>query len=88
MEAIVEKANELESDELMTKMSKKMEKIKFQSFGKVKRKISSINNDKELSKLYEEKIKRNNDENDELDEKINQKILEHQLKDYEKTFFP
>ena len=43
-----------------------------------------MNNDKELVKLYEEKINNNADENDELDEKINQKILEHQLKDYER----
>ena len=87
LEAIMEEANDLESDELMAKMSKRMDKIKFQSFGKVKRKISSINNDKELSKLYEEKIKRNSDENDELDEKINQKILEYQLKDYERKLY-
>ena len=52
----------------------------------MKRKISSIN-DNELSKLYEEKIKRNNDENDELDEKINQKIVEHQLKGYERKLY-
>ena len=68
----------------MNKISRRMEKIKFQSFGKVKRKISSINNDKDLQKLYDEKIKNNENENNNLDDEINKKILEYQLRDYER----
>ena len=56
-----------------------MEKIKFQAFGKVKRKIQSIQNDKELEKLYQRK------ENQDIDietveKEINNKLLEYQLK--------
>ena len=61
-----------------------MEKNKFKSFGKVKRKITSVTNDKDLRKLYEEKVKNDEDENIQLDEKINKKILEYQVKEYER----
>ena len=83
MEEVNEMTKNLNSNELMNKISKRMEKIKFKSFGKVKRKITSVTNDKDLRKLYEEKIKNDDDENTQLDEKINKKILEYQLKEYE-----
>ena len=71
LDAIAEETKKLDSEELMTRYSRRMEKIKFQSFGKVKRKISSMKNDKELSLLYEEKIKKNDDINDDIDDRIN-----------------
>ena len=84
LEEVNEMAKNLNSEELMNKISKRMEKIKFKSFGKVKRKITSVTNDKDLRKLYEEKMKNDDDENTQLDEKINNKILEHQVKEYER----
>ena len=83
MDEIAEHSGELDSDEMMTQVSRRMEKVKFQSFGKVTKKVQSISTDKELDKLYE--AKSSNDANkEEIDKQISIKILEHQLKEYEK----
>ena len=83
LESIANKENLLNSEEMMSQLSRRMEKIKFQSFGKVKKKVQSLENDKELSKLYEQKHAKDCDE-EVIDQRINNKLLEHQLKDYEK----
>ena len=60
-----------------------MEKVKFQSFGKVTKRVQSISTDKELDKLYE--LKSTDEANkEEIDKQISNKILAHQLKQYEK----
>ena len=60
-----------------------MEKVKFQSFGKVTKKVQSISTDKELDKLYELKSTPEANKED-IDEQISNKILAYQLKEYEK----
>ena len=67
----------------MVQLTRRMEKIKFQSFGKVKMKVQTLDNDKELCKLYEQKNEKDCDE-DAINQRINNKIIEYQLKDYEK----
>ena len=63
-----------------------MEKFKFQCFGKVTKKNHPITSDKELSKLYDEKAEKveNETESKAIEAKINSKIIEYQVKDYEK----
>ena len=55
LEQLADQANHLNSEELMVQLTRRMEKIKFQSFGKVKMKVQTLDNDKELCKLYEQK---------------------------------
>ena len=61
LKKIAESSNELSSDEIMGKLSRRMDKIKFQAFGKVKIKSRTVTNDRELAKLYDEKAKENCD---------------------------
>ena len=86
LKKIAESSNELSSDEIMGKLSRRMDKIKFQAFGKVKIKSRTVTNDRELAKLYDEKAKENSDQ-DEMDKKINNKILLYQLKGYEMKLY-
>ena len=51
LEAISANAYQRNSDELMIRFSRRMDKIKFQSFGKVRKSVKSVVNDKELAKL-------------------------------------
>ena len=51
LEAIDANADQMNSDELMIRFSRRMDKIKFQSFGKVRKSVKSVVNDKELAKL-------------------------------------
>ena len=55
LEEIADNANSLNSEELMTHLSRRMDKIKFQCFGKVSKKSHTIATDKELSALYDER---------------------------------
>ena len=80
---ITEQMDHSNSEEMMIQVSRRMEKIKFQSFGKVKKKVYSMETDKELSKLYEQKDN-GNCEHEDIDQLINNKLHEHQLKNYEK----
>ena len=80
---IADKANHLDSEELMVQLTRRMEKIKFQSFGKIKMKVQTLDNDKELCKLYDQKNEKDCDE-DAINQRINNKIIEYQLKDYER----
>ena len=68
---------------MMTHISRRMDKFKFQCFGKVTKKNHSITYDKELSKLYDEKAE-NETESEAIEAKINSKLIEYQMKDYEK----
>ena len=83
LKQIAEQTDQSSSEEMMMKVSRRMEKVKFQSFGKVKKKVHSLDTDKELSKLYNEKDKEDCD-HDKIDQLINNKIHEYQLKNYEK----
>ena len=65
--------------ENMDRILKKMTKIKFSAFGKVKIKPSNI--DKELKKLIKQKHSANTDK---FDEDINKRILEIQREEFEK----
>ena len=56
LEDIADNMNELDSEEMMTRMSQRTEQIKFQCFGKVTKKTQSIATDKSLSKLYEDRM--------------------------------
>ena len=73
---------------MMTHISRRMEKFKFQCFGKVTKKNHSITYDKELSKLYDEKAEKaeNETESEAIEAKINSKLIEYQMKDYEKKY--
>jgi CRISPR/Cas system-associated protein Csx1 len=86
LEEIAKNAKWLSTDEMMTQISRRMEKFKFQCFGKVTKKNNPITSDKELSKLYDEKAEKaeNEKESEAIEAKINSKIIEYQLKDYEK----
>ena len=83
LESIAGNANDMNSDELMLKLSRRMEKIKFQSFGKVKKRMKTIANDRDLEKLYEKRGHKDADE-DKINKEINNKLLEYQLRDYER----
>ena len=83
LEQIANHANHLDPEEMMIYLTRRMEKIKFQSFGKVKIKVQTLDNDKELDKLYDQKNQKDCDE-DAINEKINNKLIEYQLKDYER----
>ena len=86
MEEIAEKAKWFSADEMMTHISRRMDKFKFQCFGKVTKKNHSITYDEELSKLYDEKAEKaeNETESEAIEAKINSKLIEYQMKDYEK----
>ena len=83
LDEITECSDDLNSDEMMTKISRRMEKVKFQCFGKVTKRVQSISTDKELDKLYELKAKDETNK-EEVDKQISNKIIAHQLKEYEK----
>ena len=74
LEDIAVNMNELDSEQIMTMMSRRMEKIKFQCFGKVTKKTHSIATDKELSKLYEERMETKQNLN-----RLNQKSVRNLL---------
>ena len=83
LDEIAECSDDISSDEMMTQISRRMEKVKFQCFGKVTKKVQNISTDKELDKLYE--LKSSDEANKEdIDKQISNKILAHQLKEYEK----
>ena len=85
LEEIADNANSLNSEELMTHLSRRMDKIKFQCFGKVSKKSHTISTDKELSALYDERANvEKEEEKEKIEEKISNKIIQHQLSEYEK----
>ena len=86
LENIAENAENLSSEEIMNQLTRRMEKIKFKAFGKVKRRFKTLENDKDLIKLYEQKANENVDQ-EKVDKDINNKILEYQMKDYEKKLY-
>ena len=78
LEKIAANAENLSSEEIMNQLTRRMEKIKFKTFGKVQRKFKTIENDKDLIKLYEQNANESVDQ--QVDKDINDKILEDQIK--------
>ena len=71
LEEIADLSDSLSSEKVMTHLSRRMDKIKFQCFGKVTKKNHTLAADKELSALYDERAKF---EDEEEKEKIEEKI--------------
>ena len=70
-------------EQMMGELDRRLEKIKFQSFGKVTKTFKSLTHDKELTKLYKEKDTEGCDE-EKINRLINNKLHEKQLQTYEK----
>ena len=83
LDCIAESAENLTSNEIMTRLENKTSKIKYKSFGKVKN-SRGMENDKELEVLYSEKTMATSPkEIQEVEDKIAGKLLEKQRKEYE-----
>ena len=83
LDSIAESAENLTSNEIMTRLENKTSKIKYRSFGKVKN-SRGMENDKELEVLYSEKtMAASSKDIQEVEDKIAGKLLEKQRKEYE-----
>ena len=84
LDDIVERAQDLTTNDLMKKIGNVSTKIKFKCFGKVKN-SRGMDADKELNLLYSKKLKANEiDEIEKVDDEIAEKLLKLQREQYEK----
>ena len=83
LDSIVEQAEGMSTNEMMKKIESITTKIKFKCFGKVNN-SRRMENDKDLDKLYTEKVKADTEEEIQaVDCRIADKLLQKQRKEYE-----
>ena len=84
MKGILENADKMTSNEMMTSIEKVSNKIRFQCFGKV-RNSRRLEGDKTLENLYKEKLKTTSDaESKAIETKIADILIKNQKEEYEK----